>query len=198
MNRSLLIIIGIILLIGTVGFTIWILIFNKPLTALQDPGSSTQTKDKRIEPSQVVKEYSDESGFKFNYPDNLSLEKNEVDANTYADIKLSAKGINGSLSLKVVDSNFKTLDDWQKNVKGEVKETTLGSLRAREVKLSDRKVLAAIDQRILFTVEMPLVQEDFWMKVSDMVRKDFTFIAGTTLPSADSGDVAFEGEENVD
>lgn len=167
---------------------------------MQDPSTSAQTKNEPIAPSQAMKEYSDQSGFKFNYPDNLSLEKNDTDANTYSDIKLSAKGVDGSLSLKIIDSKFKTLDDWQKDLaKGEIKEAMLGDLKAREIKLSDRQILAAIDQGILFTLEIPMVQEDFWNKVSQVVRKDFVFISSSAPVSSDSGsDVSFEGEENVE
>lgn len=200
MNKTLLFIIGFILLIGTISLTIWIFVFNKPSVTMQDPSAIAQTKNEPVTPSQTMKEYADESGFKFNYPDNLSLEKNDTDTSAYADIKLSAKGVNGSLSLKIIDSKFKTLDEWQKNfAKGEVKETTLGNLKAREVKLSDRQILAAIDQSILFTIEIPLVQEDFWDKVSQVVRKDFVFISSASPTSSDSGsDVSFEGEENVE
>lgn len=199
MNRNLLFIIGFILLVGTISLTVWIFIFNKPRASLQDPGTIVKTEERKIEPSQTLKEYIDENGFKFSYPDNLSLEKNEVDASTYANIKLSANGVNGSLLLKIIDSKFKTLEDWKKDVaKGEAKETTLGSLKAQEVKLSDRQILAAIDQGILFTIEIPLVQEDFWMKVYNIVRSDFAFVASAGPATSSAEDISFEGEEVVE
>lgn len=199
MNRNLLFIIGFILLVGTISLTVWIFVFNKPHASLQDPGTIVETEEKKIEPSQTLKEYTDENGFKFNYPDNLSLEKNETDASTYANIKLSANGVNGSLLVKIIDSKFKTLDDWKKDIaKGEAKETTLGSLKAQEVKLSDRQILAAIDQGILFTIEIPLVQEDFWIKVYNIVRDDFAFVASAGPATSSAEDISFEGEEVVE
>lgn len=199
MNRNLLFIIGFILLIGTISLTVWIFFFSTPRSLLQDPSSAVITKEKKIEPSQTVKEYADENGFKFNYPDNLSLEKNEADTSTYGDIKLSANGVNGSLSLKIIDSKYKTLDEWSKSLKvTSSKESTLGSLKALEIKLSDRQILAAIDQGILFTIEIPLVQEDFWLKVYDVVRSDFAFVASSEPVTSGSEDVSFEGEEVVE
>src|SRR5258708_4314748 len=64
-------------------------------------------------PSVTLKTYADPSGFTFNYPDNLSLKKNETtDSNTYADIQLTAKGVNGSINVKIADSKFATLSQW--------------------------------------------------------------------------------------
>lgn len=184
------------------------MVFLKPRTNPLSPVVSFQetASNKPIVPSETAITYTDPTGFSFNYPDNLTLAKNDqIDANTYADIQLTAKGVNGSLSLKIVDSKFKSLDDWLKANQTVAKNSTevkLGNLKAQEVKISDRLLLGALDQGILFTIEMPLIEEQFWMKVYNKILADFTFTppdnAGAGGSSVSSGDVSFEGEEVVE
>lgn len=193
MDKKKLLLISIIL--GLIAAIIWVLIFNQRKSSLSNPLANQQAA-KQILPSETFIEYTDPAGFTLSYPDNLSLEKNEVDINTYADLQLSAKGVNGSLALKISDSKFASIDDWvrinQNASKEPPKEVKLGELRALEVRLNDRLLLGALDQGVLFTIEMPLVEEDFWMKVYNKILAEFTFVP----PSHFSSDgVIFEGEE---
>lgn len=165
----------------------------------------TQSKiTKEAAPSEVLTVYSDPSGFTFSYPDNLSIEKKEIeDDSVYTDLQLSSKDVSGSLSLKIADSKFVSLKDWVKeNTTSAVtpKELKMGSLTAEEIKLPDRVLLGALDQGILFTVEMPAVEEKFWGKVYDKVLSSFSFVAPETVSSGDTApdDVSFEGEEVVE
>lgn len=164
----------------------------------------------QIKPSETLIEYNDPSGFSFSYPDNLSLVKNEVvDTDTYADIQLTDKAVNGSLSLKISDSKFTSLDEWvklNKNAsKDSPKEIKLGNLKALEIKTNDRLYLGALDLGVLFTIEMPLIENDFWMKVYNKVLSDFSFAPQSNESvttqggtNASSDDIAFEGEEVIE
>lgn len=178
---------------------------GKKATPLANPLLIEQKEAKKTAPSETFIEYADPAGFTFNYPDNLSIEKNEItDNSTYASLQLSSKDVNGSLSLKITDSKFKTLDEWLKlNTNATAKEVKLGSINAKEIKTADRLLLGALDQGIFFTIEMPLVEEEFWTKVYSKVLTDFSFVTpeNTTSQSAanpTSGDVVFEGEEVVE
>ncbi|MDP3733031.1 MAG: hypothetical protein Q8Q91_00675 [Candidatus Daviesbacteria bacterium] len=152
-----------------------------------------QTETKNIKPSETLKEYSDPSGFTLSYPDNLSLTKNDVtNENTYADIQLNSKDISGSLNLKISDSKFATLDEWIKLNKGSIKEIKLGSLNGIEILTSDRLLLGVLDKNIFFTIEVPLLEKDFWQQVYNKVLTTFSFAA--TSPE----DVSFESEEVVE
>ncbi|MBI2315422.1 hypothetical protein HYU93_05220 [Candidatus Daviesbacteria bacterium] len=183
-----------------------ILILNptQQKNTLSNPLTAQLQKPKEAVPSENLKEYQDPSGFSFNYPDNLSIVKNDLEDNsTYADLQLTSKEISGSLSIKIVDSKFKTLDDWLKLNQGAAtqkpKEVTLGNLKASEIKLSDRLLLGALDQGILFTIEMPLLEEEFWLKVYNKLLEGFTFaLPETTTQDTDNSDVSFEGEEVVE
>lgn len=157
---------------------------------------------KAPKPSETYIEHSDPSGFSFSYPDNLSLTKNDVDENTYADLLLSSNEVSGSLALKIADSKFKSLDEWAKLNKGTTKQVKLGNLDAQEIKTPDRLLLGALDQGILFTIEMPLIEEDFWMKVYSKILSDFSFVTPDTGVSegstTSSEDIIFAGEEVVE
>lgn len=161
----------------------------------------------KIEPSTTFIEYVDPVGFSFSYPDNLSIEKlTTEDPSTYTDLQLYSKDVNGSLNIKIVDSKLKSLDEWVKQEKATAssKEVKLGNLDAKEATTSDRLMLGALDQGVLFTVDMPLLEQDFWGLVYQKVISGFTFVSPETIiqdgVSANSGgdEVIFEGEEVVE
>ena len=180
---------------------IFIFFLSKPKNQLSAP-SFTQIK--KNTPSETTITYTDPVGFSFNYPDNLSIAKNEIENSAiYADFILSSKQVSGSLSIKIADSKFKSIDGWAKLNNGSTKQIKLGNLKALEIKTNDRLLLGALDQGILFTLEMPLIEESFWTKVYNKVITDFSF-APPTVDTSTSGntnsasDVSFEGEEVVE
>ena len=164
-----------------------------------------QKLTKEAVPSESLTQYSDPAGFTLNYPDNLSIVKKDIeDQSTYADLQLSSKDVSGSLSLKIIDSKFSSLDQWVKSETSDPKnskEVKLGNLKAEEIRLSDRLILGALDQGILFTIEVPLVEEKFWSEVYESVLANFSFAApeaATNGSPSSSDDVSFEGEEVVE
>ncbi|MBI2593635.1 hypothetical protein HYW44_03255 [Candidatus Daviesbacteria bacterium] len=159
-------------------------------------------------PSETFIEYTDPAGFSFSYPDNLSIEKADTeDPNSYADLQIFSKDVNGSIKLRIEDTKLKSVDEWIKsnNIPDTAmsKENKLGNLDAKEVRTTDRLMLGAVDQKILFTIEVPLVEEKFWMKVYEKILSEFSFVT-PEANNASSGsnsyqsDVIFEGEEVVE
>ena len=161
---------------------------------------------KAAKPSETFIEYTDPAGFRFNYPDNLSIEKNEeMDSSTYADLQLFSKDVSGSLAIRITDTKLKNINDWVKEASSSNApvEKSLGNLKAMEVKTGDRLMLGAIDQGVLFSIEVPLLEQDFWMKVYDRVLSDFSFVAPETaatgaVSTASEDEVVFESEEVVE
>lgn len=192
MNKKIAAVLSLVLIVASALF-----FSNRPKDQLSSP---LINQPKEITPSETLIEYADPAGFSFNYPDNLSLEKKEeIDEGTYADIQLSSKQVSGSINLKISDSKFASIDEWLKLNQGTKREVKLGNLNAIEVKTNDRLLLGALDQGVLFTIEIPLVEEDFWMQVYNKILTGFTF----TPPSQEnvsftSDDVSFEGEEVVE
>lgn len=193
MNKKtiLLILVAALIFIG-----IWQIFFNKK----QNLPSPQLIQTKEIKPSETLTQYSDPSGFIFQYPDNLSIKNSEEDdTNTYADLQLSSSGVSGSLLLRVTDSKFNTLDEWaalNKKAAKDTKEVSLGKLKGLEITTADRIYLGALDQGILFTIEMPLVEKEFWKTVYNKVTESFSFAAPAQADSA--ADVSFEGEEVIE
>lgn len=199
MNRKTLLL--LCLALGAIVVAVMIF-FNPQKSYLSSPiAKQQQPANLPIQPSETLKEYQDPSGFTFSYPDNLSLVKNEVaDDVTYADINLTAKGLIGNLALKISDTNFASLDEWikvNKSASSETpKEVKLGTLKALEMKTKDRLLLGALDQGVLFTIEIPLEKEGFWMKVLNIILADFSFAPPTQGSTTE--EVTFEGEEIVE
>lgn len=212
MNKKTLIlgVVSVLLIVGVIGF--FIFNPNKGEVALNMP----ETK-KEVTPSSTYIDYADPAGFSFSYQDNVSIankvsenEDTAVDPDAYADLQLFSKDKSGSINLRIADTKFKSLEEWKKDneIPDSVvaSEKMLGQLKASEFRTTDRLFLAAIDQGVLFTVEMPLIEEPFWNEVYNKVVSGFVFevpeveVASTGGGAAvSSGDeVVFEGEEVVE
>lgn len=205
MNKKTLLLLGLVIIVLVVA--VWfVLNFNKQKNNLPSPISTEQQAKVEITPSKTTKSYSDPSGFSFNYPDNLSLlNSDSVGPNTYADIKLTANGIGGSLDLKISDTQFPSITEWLKanSITVTPKEASLGSLKALEVTTKDKLLLAALDQGVLFTIEIPKGENNFWADVYKKVVEEFSF-APPAVNTTSQGvitvtdEVIFEGEEVVE
>ncbi len=198
-------------LLGLVGFIIiasgiwWFWPHQKISTRLNNPLSK-----KEITPSETMIDYQDPSGFSFAYPDNISitnhLTEENADPTAYADLQLYSKDKSGSLSLRITDTTQSTLSAWLKDnniaENNQPQSTMLGLLPAWQVKTNDHLLLGAIDHGVLFTLEMPLIEQSFWQPIYDKVVNNFSFIAPETVSASGStsGDdeILFEGEEVVE
>lgn len=169
--------------------------FKSPISLNQKPLEITVSK--------TLKNYADPTGFSFNYPDNFSILNNELKPeNSYAEMQLTAGSMEGSLVLKIEDTKLKTLNDWVKantaTSSAQPKEVNMGTLKAFEIEKNNKLLLGALDQGILFTIEIPNGKnKDFWMKTLDIVLADFSFVQPQAQTSS-SSDVSFDGEEVVE
>ncbi len=207
-NKKTLILIILVLVFLAVG--IKVVIFPSSLSKNSEYSQTNSlVKDQakaetNTEPSETLKNYSDPSGFSFNYPDNLSLLPNALkDSNSYADLQLVSKDAEGSLRLNITDTKLKTIDDWVKKTGSTdvPKDVNLGNLKAKEVVSGDKVMLASLDSGILFNIEV--AKNDYFLKVYEKVLKGFSFTqpaqASTSEGTAVSAeDVSFEGEEVVE
>lgn len=170
---------------------------------------STQATPAKILPSSTLKEYTDPSGFSFNYPDDLSLLKNEtINEQIYADLQLRSKGAGESLDLKIEDTKLASVEEWfEENgrIANQAKDVKWGELSAKSLEDKDKILIAAVDQGVLFTIDIFFgSHKDFWQKVSDPILTSFAFgseSSSGTSPQTGGGseeDVIFEGEEVVE
>ncbi len=188
----------LLIIIGLIAVTVKFLLFPTS----QKGSFIEQAINIQIKPSETLKTYSDPTGFSFSYPDNLSLLNNELKADTsYAELQLSAKGVNGSLILKITDSKLASLDEWVKINKTDsstTKEVKLGNLQALEITTADKLMLGALDQGVLFNLEVPIGKDgDFWAEVLNKVLADFSFVQ-PVQDGVSASDVSLESEEVIE
>lgn len=139
--------------------------------------------------------YKDDSGFSFVYPQTITIAKQEIkDSTTYSDLKLSSPGLLQSMGVKVTDTKLTSPDQWISQNKSTltspvVKDITFGGIAAKEIRTSDKIIIVAIDQGVLFVLDAPKAQES----VYNTIASSFTFApqasAQTSSPvSSDSQD----------
>ncbi len=208
MNKWRIIILGII-----IGFVIVLTDFffarqRKIISPVSEEALLTETAQKL--PSESLKEYQNDSGFKFSYPADLIISAKEIPQNVYANLEITSPEASGSISLKVTDSKFKSLDEWflenkEATTSFEVKEIKLADITAKEVKKEDKIFTIALDQEALFTIEVnPANEREFWDRVYRTLISTFVFALeenGQTKeppPPAAGDEIIFEGEEIIE
>lgn len=141
-------------------------------------------------PSLTTKTYVDDAGFQFDYPDDLIVTKKEsTNSAVYTEIAVTSKTVAGNLSFVVEDTKEKTIDDWMnKNIIGSSsaeKAVTLGNIQAKVITQNDKTIIVAIDQKILFKLEvMPEKENEYWNAAFATVLSSFSFSAPQTAPAA--------------
>lgn len=190
-------------IVGCILLTVGVISYVVMNQSLPKSSQITTLPDEKKELSKTVKDYTDPSGFTFNYADNLSLEKKEsTDSATYATIVLTENDMSGNITISVTDTKIKTTDDWLTQNKyasnaATITQKQLGGLSATEVKTKEKIILIAIDKGILFSVEILFSgDETFWAEAYATVVKSFTFVQPPAETSAGStSDVASGGDD---
>lgn len=202
--------VGSLILVVITVVTIGGLFFLQQKKPSQSPEPESTSQAKKV-PSTTLKEYSDPSGFSFQYPQDVSFEKKENnDSTVYADLAFSAKDIKGSMVVFINDTSLKTIDEWSEKIPPGInpengKDAELAELKAKEIQDERSIMLAAVDQGVLFTINVTFDGEkDFWTEVYKTLAASFSFTkaegSSVTSSSSDSTseDVIFEGEEVIE
>lgn len=185
MQKQIIFTIIVFLVVGA-GASVYLLSQRKNVTSSPIALESKQSTATNVNPSQKLRQYTDESGFTFSYPEDLTLKKNDIkDARVYANITLASTRLGGSVSVKVSDTPFTSLESWAKAQKEVTspREAKIGELEAYEIITPAKRITAAIDQGILFLIETVFEgKEPFWSRVHSEIISTFTFAS-----SAESG-----------
>lgn len=203
-----LIIIGVLIIV-TVGY----LIISFRDTKTKNPVATNS----QIEPTSItvkdltpkLKEYQDESGFKFKYPEEFNvLTKANLDKSTYASLLITTSKYQGKLTVVAVDSDLNKVDDWFQGNKSvseikNIKDIKLDVIDAKQFQENDRIVTLALDQGVLFTfTTTPINNNNAWINLNNQVLKSFTFALPQSNPVTDNSnesnnDIVYEGEEEI-
>ena len=159
--------------------------------------------------SQTTQEYSDPAGFKFNYPDTITVSQKETnDENVYSSLVVASSKTPGKMTINAVSSDLTVLDSLIKS-KTAATDVKLADLDAKQYTEKGNIVTLALDKGVLFTLTVSSGGNvNFWNEVNNKIISSFAFAApettqvtsDTSAPAADSGDsdVSFEGEETIE
>lgn len=182
---------GLVVLVIVVAFGVFFFSSGgKQETATQNQVAPAETEKM---PSQTTKTFTHEdAGFQFDYPEDIVVEKKESTSSaSYSSIELTSKSVSGVIKFEVEDTKAKSIKEWISQTMFpevgalEIKETKLGSLIAREFVLSNRITIIAIDQGILFRLDVfPEKEKSYWEKVYNTFLSSFSFSAPQGAPAA--------------
>lgn len=191
-----LIILGLLIL-GVLGWAGWQLFWPKT----KDSFSQKEISIKQAEiPDVNTAPYEDWSGFKFDYPDILTIKEVELDnPGIYSSLEIS--GTDGKhLSIKVADTQIGGLIDWQKsfnqqNSVRKIDQTTLADLPALKLQYGAPEMMltVAIDSGIIYQIES-LADDGFWNRTHEDLIASFQFTNTAQGGAADASAPASQGE----
>lgn len=196
--------IGVAILVIVVGTGAIFVLPRKTSSPVPPHPTNVQVSEKI--PSKTTKTYTDESGFSFQYPDDLIIQKKEsADPSVYSSLEVTSKTVSGNILIRVEDTKETNLDKWfGKQVNSArlvLKDTKLGDLPAKQFTFDERIMVAAIDQGILFRVEGVSQKEKlYWPEVYRVLLASFSFVATQTSQAASdsSGDDVILEEEVIE
>lgn len=207
MSKTIIFVIIGILIVIVGGFTGYLLIKsdNKGVSPRSQIGTISETED-LIDKTKV---YSDESGFSFEYPEELrAIDVTPDDEIYYSKVEVSSAKYNDKVVVSVKDTDNATVDEWladdpQMRLAEVSGATSLGGHSARQLSLNNggKKLLMTVmvDGNILYLFEGPK-DDGFWEEVQNLISS--TFVVGERQDPVSSGtspeSIIYEEEEIVE
>jgi len=164
----------------------------------------------RIEAKNQI--YEDEAGFSFEYPEGLEIKDVSGNQDVYSVLEITAPDKNEKMVIRVVDTKYKTVDDWlkkdpslPKSFDGASRDIELAGMTGQQIQLENphRLVSLAIDKGVMYYFESPLSVEEgqYWNMVHNTIVLNFSL--GEAQPQAGNQggggeDVIYEEEEVVE
>ena len=175
-----------------VGGGVWYFSRNVQTSPPVTPGGQESTESLEI-PSQT-KTWTDQAGFTFEYSSALRIDNHPEDKVNYANIEMTLDGINGRILIMASDTTYQTIDSWaakdpQAKLAGGGTQTTLGGKAARKLIYTETNItkIAAVDEMILFSLDLEPDQEGEMQKYYDQIVASFTFVYPTQAQSSTTG-----------
>lgn len=200
MNKNKAITISIVIVVATIIAAFYILNSGKTNSPVF-PNTNQALVALEKQPSKTLKEYSDDAGFSFQYPDDVEVSKIEIkDSVIYSSLELTSNRAKGKILIKIADTKLESVDDWltEKSVKGNIKEIRIGEISGGQLQTDNKILAAAINQNILFAIEVDIQDQKYWQSVYDTIVASFNFVfqeenvSTETQSLDDSGDAVLE------
>lgn len=206
MNKNKAIVLAIVIVAVSIAAAFYILNSKKTTSSISsDTYRNKPQVDLEKQPSKTFKEHFDNSGFNFKYPDDVQVGKIEIkDDITYSNLELTSNQVKGKILIKIVDTQLKSVDDWfagDNFMQGNKKEIKIGEISGVQLQMDNKILAAAINQKILFTIEVDEQSSKYWQSVYAVVLSTFSFVPqGESVQSQEqslddsSSDVVLEEE----
>ncbi|MCX6794354.1 MAG: PsbP-related protein [Candidatus Gottesmanbacteria bacterium] len=193
--KKLWIVTGVIVLVGALG--VGIFLYSSKIPSVVTPHVETS-----VTPTPIIAlaTWDDPAGFSFQYPKDLTVDKNEEDNENYAHVELTSRDHPGSIIVWASDLTVKDLNAWVKKFypSSTSIDSTLGGEPAKKILISTpsaKLVVGTISEGLLFYVDGTLTDKVYWQTVEDGIVKTFAFTPDTS--SAGSGQAESVDEEEV-
>lgn len=169
---------------------------------------STLDEKEKISLAETTKEFTDAVGFKFSYPENLTLAKNDNEK-AYSSLTITSEDFDGNTSVLALDATTKTIDEYVKQLKEalNIKKVEVAGMDARQFTENNKLITAGIDNGVLFTFTTDITShKGVWEKVHEKIVSSFTFVppevskseSTTSTSSGSEEEILFEGEETIE
>lgn len=197
MKKPVAIAIGIGLLIGISGFTLYVVTKKS-----EAPAQTTE----KVETSVKLLEWKDPAGFTFQYPEGVTIDKHDEDQQNYAHVEMTNSQNPGRLIVWGKDTTAADVAAWVKTEKSfrdaSVVDTTLGGEPAKKILLTtptNKIIIGTIFDEILWYIEVEPGEGDYWQKTLDTIAGSFKFtpLVGES-DSSGYEEVAVDEEEVVE
>ncbi|OGK16403.1 hypothetical protein A2774_03025 [Candidatus Roizmanbacteria bacterium RIFCSPHIGHO2_01_FULL_39_12c] len=177
---------------------------------LLSPISTQSAPTPSAKPGKIkTREFQDPSGFKFSYPETLTVKSEEKLAdNYYTALRLTDKKYDGGITIELTSTKYSSLADWikaNKNIAKNYKKSFLSDLDSIEVEENDKKTILAVDIETLISLvaDYSKNSKSFWLESLKTVTSTFAFELPEQPPTDSSSDnvesdIIFEGEESIE
>lgn len=136
--------------------------------------------------------WNDPGGFKFSYPESWLFDPHEQDVTNYANLDITKRGNEGGIKVLATDSKYKMILDWTKKdtlvIGSSFVETSLAGVKAQKALLKTGGiVIGAIDQGVLYTIELKPDSTGYWETEYNKLIASFTLVYPTNYPKGSPG-----------
>ncbi|OGK12478.1 hypothetical protein A3C98_02585 [Candidatus Roizmanbacteria bacterium RIFCSPHIGHO2_02_FULL_37_15] len=173
---------------------------------VKEEKKATQTKIEKL--SDDLKEYLDQAGFKFKYPDNFSVAIMETGEEIFSSLVVASDELKGKTTIVVESTTAKSLDELlgqKKIVSDKLQKISLADIEARQYEKDNSLITVAYDTGAFFTITTELIPaRETMLKLHKTIITSFAFqlpeetSVETNSQSTGENDVIFEGEEVIE
>lgn len=147
--------------------------------------------------------YDDWSGFRFDYPDILTVKEVELDnPQVYSSLELAGSD-SQRLNIRISDTAVAGLTEWQKEFNRQysvrkINQTTLAGLPALRLNFGapEKLLTVAIDNGIIYTIESQ-ADSGFWNRTHEDLVASWQFTQPQPAETGAGGSAANENEEII-